>query len=96
MYKGLELVVGSNNPSLPMPQYSKKNLGSHIGKNGEELLTPNWKSKVNDTNNCLIGVVKDRIMCLPVHTFYFLDSEYLYCSYCVIITGSCIDLYHRE
>ena len=74
-----------------MPQYSKKNHSPCIGKNGKELLTPNWKSKVNDTNKYLIGIVKDKIMCLPVGTFYYLDSEFLYCSYCVIITGSHID-----
>ena len=62
----LELVVGSNNPLLPMPHYGKKSISPHISKDGIELMTPDWKSKINDTNKSLISILIERIKCLPV------------------------------
>ena len=67
----LELVVGSNNPSLPMPRNGKKSISPHVSKDGVELMTPDWKSKINDTNKSLISIVIERIKCLPVSAFCF-------------------------
>ena len=92
----LELVVGCNNTQLPLPHNEKKSTSPHTSPDGEELMTPDWKLKVNITNKHLIEIVKDRIKSLPVGTFHLDLDIYTLLTVLVIIAGCHIDLSHRQ
>ena len=92
----LELVVGCNNTWLLPPHHEKRSTGPCTGPDGEELMTPDWKSKVNVTNKHLIEIVKARIKSLLVGAFHLDSDVYTLLTVFTIIAGCLSDLGHRQ
>lgn len=76
----LAMVVGDDT-SGPLPHYSGLNSQPRIRENGEKLLTPNWKTRTNETNTRLIEQVVQKIKFLSVSVFPFFWSCFSWWQY---------------
>ena len=92
----LELVVGCNNTRLLLPHHEKRSTGPRTGPDGKELMTPDWKSKVNVTNKHLTEIVKVRIKSLLVGAFHLDSDVYTLLTVFAIIAGCLSDPGHRQ